>query len=491
MKKFLCVLLMALMVTSCVHADATSKEIVLLDYYPEFTATVSGVLGEEVCKLSSEGNCLFINTDSAITFNKPLGVLSVHEPEYPYLNFDMFFEGDRLECRECSVKGEIAERADNASLHYDPVDKFDTVKYLKKGAQLKFKNPGHYWIQVGIAQESAEERAAFEAKYPIKEGALNDLTYYQGSFCVIVVDENGYVPSADEDKYVEEEYVEQEFVEEIYTDEPVFPEFTYEEIPEYDETLMSIYGIHHYDYERNTINYNDRVAVGLAPMVIEVKKDISMFTILPIEEVNGEWSFVEEIPQDREFVYKESYGGDVFPAKKGETFTLTEPGLYNIFAEEDYMGRWTELVVEVSAGDALYTNSKVMVDGKQVQFEAYNIGGNNYFKLRDIAHVLSGTSKQFEVEWDGVNSRVNMISGMPYTPVGGELAAGDGLAKKAATGTSNIGKDNAPVKLAAYLINGNNYFKLRDLGELFDFDVSWDGVNNCVLIDSKNSYTAD
>ena len=80
---------------------------------------------------------------------------------------------------------------------------------------------------------------------------------------------------------------------------------------------------------------------------------------------------------------------------------------------------------------------------------------------------------------------------MPYTVVGGELANGDGLAKQATNGTSDISLDYAAVNLKAYMINGNNYFKLRDLGRLFDFDVSWDGENNCVLIDSLNSYTED
>ena len=43
------------------------------------------------------------------------------------------------------------------------------------------------------------------------------------------------------------------------------------------------------------------------------------------------------------------------------------------------------------------TTSTVMVNGQAVAFEAYNIAGNNYFKLRDLAKVLSGTTKQFEV----------------------------------------------------------------------------------------------
>ena len=40
-------------------------------------------------------------------------------------------------------------------------------------------------------------------------------------------------------------------------------------------------------------------------------------------------------------------------------------------------------------------------------------------------------------------------------------------------------------------INDNNYFKLRDLGELFGFEVDWDETNNCVIIDSTKNFTED
>ena len=51
------------------------------------------------------------------------------------------------------------------------------------------------------------------------------------------------------------------------------------------------------------------------------------------------------------------------------------------------------------------TASKVLVNDKDVAFDAYNINDNNYFKRRDIALQLSGTEKQFEVEWDETNDR--------------------------------------------------------------------------------------
>jgi hypothetical protein len=37
--------------------------------------------------------------------------------------------------------------------------------------------------------------------------------------------------------------------------------------------------------------------------------------------------------------------------------------------------------------------------------------------------------------------------------------------------------------------NGNNYFKLRDVAQLFDFGVAWDGMNNTITVDTAKAYT--
>lgn len=137
------------------------------------------------------------------------------------------------------------------------------------------------------------------------------------------------------------------------------------------------------------------------------------------------------------------------------------------------------------------TRSTVLVNGTSVPFDAYNIGDNNYFKLRDLAQVLSGTGKQFEVTWDGTNNAINLLSGKPYTTVGGELAAGNGTGKTASLTNSTVYLDGSPVVLTAFNISDNNYFKLRDIGAAFDFNVTWDGTRNTIVIDTTQSYTPD
>ena len=137
------------------------------------------------------------------------------------------------------------------------------------------------------------------------------------------------------------------------------------------------------------------------------------------------------------------------------------------------------------------TNSKVIVNGDSVLFDAYTINNNNYFKLRDIAYVVGGSDKQFNVTWDGTKNAINLLSNQAYEYIGGELIAGDGTNKQYTLSTSTIYKDGVSVNLTAYTINGNNYFKLRDLGKAFNFSVTWDSANNAIVIDTTKDHTAD
>lgn len=135
------------------------------------------------------------------------------------------------------------------------------------------------------------------------------------------------------------------------------------------------------------------------------------------------------------------------------------------------------------------TSSTVLVNGTKTAFDAYNIAGSNYFKLRDLAYVLSGTQKQFEVSWDGTAKAISLTSGKPYTAVGGEMSAGASAAANAVPTAAKIFVDGREVSLTAYNIGGNNYFKLRDIGQTFDFGVGWDGASRTITIDTSAGYT--
>jgi uncharacterized repeat protein (TIGR02543 family) len=183
------------------------------------------------------------------------------------------------------------------------------------------------------------------------------------------------------------------------------------------------------------------------------------------------------------------------PTKSGYKFTgwyldknCTEPWDFNtniVRRNTTLYAGWENVII------ANPTSSKVLVNGKAVTFEAYTINGNNYFKLRDIAQAVNKTEKNFEVKWDSKNNAINLISNKPYTPVGGELAKGDGKAKVAKPTTSKIYKDGKEISLTAYTINGNNYFKLRDIAKAFNIGVTWDGTTNTIGIDTSIGYVEE
>ena len=74
------------------------------------------------------------------------------------------------------------------------------------------------------------------------------------------------------------------------------------------------------------------------------------------------------------------------------------------------MGGELALSTRPKAKEARPTTSKVFVNGKEVKFTAFNIGGNNYFKLRDVAKVIN-----FGVAYDGKTNTISIDTSTVYT----------------------------------------------------------------------------
>ena len=123
------------------------------------------------------------------------------------------------------------------------------------------------------------------------------------------------------------------------------------------------------------------------------------------------------------------------------------------------------------------------VDGDFVNVQKYNIDGSNYFKLRDIAYLLADTDSEFSVGWDFVTSTVSITTSDSYTPTGSELSIGADLSYSAVPSPQTILVDDCVYDdLFVYNIGGENYFKLRDLGEALCFDVGFDAETNTASI---------
>jgi len=156
--------------------------------------------------------------------------------------------------------------------------------------------------------------------------------------------------------------------------------------------------------------------------------------------------------------------------------------------DDDAESTLAPIASTIEAITALPTASAVFVNGENVSFDAFNIGGFNYFKLRDLAYTLSGTTRQFDVGWDSENNAILLSSGSSYTVVGGEMSRAAEENKLATPSASRIYLDGNEVLLTAYNIEGNNYFMLRDIGEVINFYVNWDEVNERIIVDTREIF---
>ena len=131
----------------------------------------------------------------------------------------------------------------------------------------------------------------------------------------------------------------------------------------------------------------------------------------------------------------------------------------------------------------------VLLDGEQVRPVGYNINGNNYYKLRDIAMILNGTTAQFGVTWDRKTRSMDLTPGTGYEAVGGELGAIPTQNASAQTGNQAVLINGSTASLTAYNVDGYNYFKLVDLGDALGFAVDYEADTRTVVLTTPQPET--
>ena len=137
------------------------------------------------------------------------------------------------------------------------------------------------------------------------------------------------------------------------------------------------------------------------------------------------------------------------------------------------------------------TGNSIYVNGVQVNGAAYKINGNNYFKLRDIAAMVVGSTKQFEVSWNQAGKRIDLTTDTAYTTVGGELTVPSSQNKSAVLTSATVYKNGYPANYTGYNIDSNNYYKLRDLCRDMNIGIKFDAASKRVDILTNEAYTED
>jgi len=209
------------------------------------------------------------------------------------------------------------------------------------------------------------------------------------------------------------------------------------------------------------------------------------------------WASNADLSAPRNFDYTgrwQNVGIGTTDNPQGE-FTFTSNELMENLAGTAIADTWVWQRRTVSEIAVHPTASKILVNGEYVAFQAYHIDGNNFFRLRDIAYILSGTTAQFDVEWDEENDAIILILNQAYKPVGGEMV---NTSEGTTIATPTLSEVFTYFRLtehqtfwervyfAAYHIDGNNYFMLRDIGNAVGFNVDWDSDTNTILISTHN-----
>lgn len=122
------------------------------------------------------------------------------------------------------------------------------------------------------------------------------------------------------------------------------------------------------------------------------------------------------------------------------------------------------------------------VDGKPVSCEAYDIGGETWFRLRDVAQALNATGSRFSVSWDAEARAVTLTTGEAYEPDGSEGAVAGGAAVPSG---QVFCIDGIVADLAAWNIGGHNYFRLADLAAALGFQADFDEGSDTAIIRAR------
>lgn len=124
--------------------------------------------------------------------------------------------------------------------------------------------------------------------------------------------------------------------------------------------------------------------------------------------------------------------------------------------------------------------TKVIVNGETTDVNAYNIGGYNFYKIKDLQYLCAGTGFAFTAGWNEKARAVELTTGTPETldPISTEAS----MLREAAPSSATLYKDGKKMSLTAYNIGGYTYFKLRDIGGLFGFDPIWNEKDKSITL---------
>lgn len=232
--------------------------------------------------------------------------------------------------------------------------------------------------------------------------------------------------------------------------------------------------------------------------------DFGMFT--PQEgttaDLKGEMVIIHYVPKNTT-VYNAIHWGTIEDAELTPDLVFNEDGTFDITFPKAMCGRLIPVApikvkdggttkeqyyLAIPAAEKLAppqmeaASQKLLVYGTEQNVGVYKLDGSTYFRLRDIAALLTGTSAQFNVSYDEVGRTVVITAGEAYTVLNSDLQPLEDKSDTAVKSSQSIRINGEAAELEAFNIGGYNYFKLSELGAKLGFSVGYDMAAGAVTV---------
>lgn len=130
----------------------------------------------------------------------------------------------------------------------------------------------------------------------------------------------------------------------------------------------------------------------------------------------------------------------------------------------------------------------IYLNEKKIEISGVKHNGFNYFRLRDLAYALKDTPSKFEVGYDSDRKFVVINTKTEYT---GDKIESKKLGENLSTVDIPIEVNKVLSHLEVVNVDGYNYFRLRDLAVLVEFEVKYNPENKKVEIIVKEEAEED
>lgn len=161
------------------------------------------------------------------------------------------------------------------------------------------------------------------------------------------------------------------------------------------------------------------------------------------------------------------------------------------FKEKPLEEKPVEEPPKVEEPEAVGKNDGIKIDSMDVKVPAYVIENENYFKIRDLACALKDSKAKFKVDYDMEKKAIVIESKKDYEPLETDMQPIKNIKSIGIRSYDKLIINGEETEVKAYKIEGFNYFRLRELGEILGFGVDYDFENNKVVITSEIKENSD